>query len=261
LCFFLDPNLENNACCETECNFTCICLGNGTCNNQCCDANYSDESDPGPYPIPQNGPIEGWEYPLANDTNPTSGDRHVIAVDTDNCILYELYDSVRLTDGYMCSSSAKWDLTVLNYNRTAAFGMNSVTSADAAGLPIFPGLLRWEEVETGNITHALRFTLDHAQAAYKFPGAHFGPSSDRNYPPYGTRFRLQASFSETNYASNPAALTIVRALKKYGLIFADQGSNMYISGTTNANWTSVIGKFPTHPTSSSFGPRSPRVTS
>jgi len=124
----------------------------------------------------------------------------------------------------------------MNYKRPAGW-----TSADAAGMPIFPGLLKFGEANsTDGITHAVRFTLPSAPPAYTFPGNHFGPSNQMNtyYPPYGTRFRLKANFDETPY-SGPS-LAIVQGLKKYGMFFADQGSALFITGTTNTSWTDTI---------------------
>jgi len=195
-------------------------------------ANYSSESDPGPYKIPANAPIEGE----TGGVDPTSGDRHVLSLDTDNCILYELYNAVRYNGGFMCSSAAIFNLSVLNYKRPAGY-----TSADAAGMPMFPGLLKFNEANSTNgITHAVRFTLQNAPPAYTYPGNHFGPSNQENtyYPPYGTRFRLKASFDESPYTG--PSLAIVQGLKKYGMYFADQGSDLFITGTTNIGWTDAI---------------------
>jgi len=124
----------------------------------------------------------------------------------------------------------------LDYKRPAGW-----TSADAAGMPIFPGLLKFGEANSTNgITHAVRFTLPYAPPAYTYPGNHFGPSNQMNtyYPPYGTRFRLKANFDETPY-SGPS-LAIVQGLKKHGMFFADQGSALFITGTTNIGWTDTI---------------------
>jgi len=198
---------------------------------------YSDESDPGPYKFPLNAPIEGQ----VGSVDPTGGDRHLISLDTDNCILYELFDTVRTSDGFECSSAAIFNLSVMNYKLPAGW-----TSADAAGMPIFPGLLKFGEANSTNgITHAVRFTLPSAPPAYTYPGNHFGPSNQENtyYPPYGTRFRLKANFDETPY-SGPS-LAIVQGLKKYGMFFADQGSALFITGTTNIAWTDTIDRINT----------------
>ncbi len=190
---------------------------------------YGDESDHGPLPIPLDAPIEGGSR---GQPDPTAGDRHVIAVQRGTCRLFELYRAVRETDGWRVSSSAQFDLTS-NDLRPAGW-----TSADAAGLPIFAGLLRYDEAATGEIRHALRFTLRHAQAAYVAPARHAGPSAETGCLPYGARVRLRADFDEGPY-SGPS-LAIVRALKRYGMLFADQGSPMYVSGTSNPAWAETI---------------------
>jgi hypothetical protein len=194
-------------------------------------ADYGDESDHGPFPIPPTAPIEGA---LAGQPNPDSGDRHVIVIQRERCVDYELYNAVRVNGGasWQVSSSARWDLT-RNGRRPAEW-----TSADAAGLPIFPGLLRYDEAASGTIRHALRFTLPSARRAYQAPAGHCGTTTDPSAPPYGSRWRLKASFDETPYRG--PALAIVRALKRYGLIFADQGSSMFITGTTDRRWTRTI---------------------
>ena len=194
-------------------------------------ADYSDESDPGPFPIPLDVHIEGGS---PSDPDPSSGDRHVIVLQRGVCDLFELYNTVRTTSpaGFMCSSSAQWDVDI---NDTRPPGW---TSADAAGLPIFPGLLRYEEVAAGAIQHALRFTVPSAQRAYIPPASHMGPVQDPAYPPYGLRVRLKASFDDSAYSAQ--AQVITRALKKYGLMFADQGSGWYISGTPNPGWASLV---------------------
>ena len=194
-------------------------------------ADYGDESDHGPFPIPPTAPIEGAP---AGQPNPTEGDRHIIVIQRERCVDYELYNAVRQSGGasWQVSSSARWDLT-RNGRRPAGW-----TSADAAGLPIFPGLLRYDEAASGTIRHALRFTLPRARRAWQAPASHCGTATDPSTPPYGSRWRLKASFDETPY-SGPA-LAIVRALKRYGLMFADQGSSMFITGTTDRRWTTTI---------------------
>eukprot|EP01112_Ceratiomyxa_fruticulosa_P012490 TRINITY_DN3459_c3_g1_i1.p1 TRINITY_DN3459_c3_g1~~TRINITY_DN3459_c3_g1_i1.p1 ORF type:complete len:427 (-),score=77.99 TRINITY_DN3459_c3_g1_i1:73-1224(-) len=191
---------------------------------------YSDESDPGPFPIPLNAPIEGGFY----DPNPTSGDRHLLSFNTENCELFEMWYTVRTSGGFECASSALWHLNETNNKRPAGY-----TSADAGGLPIFPGLVKFAEANT-SIEHAVRFTLPAAQYAYTYPGNHFGPktNTDPTLPPYGSRFRLKANFPEDNY-SGPS-LVIIKALKKYGMIFADQGTGIFISGSPDPNWENVI---------------------
>jgi len=194
-------------------------------------ADYGDESDHGPFPIPPTAPIEGAP---AGQPNPDSGDRHVIVIQRGRCVDYELYNAVRVNGGasWQVSSSARWDLT-RNGRRPAGW-----TSADAAGLPIFPGLLRYGEAASGTIRHALRFTLPRARRAWQAPASHCGTTTDPSAPPYGSRWRLKASFDESPYRG--AALAIVRALKRYGLMFADQGSAMFITGTTDRRWTQTI---------------------
>jgi hypothetical protein len=194
-------------------------------------ADYGDESDKGPFPIPPSAPIEGAP---AGQPDPQEGDRHVIVIQRERCVDYELYNAVRRDGGasWLVSSSARWDLT-RNGHRPAGW-----TSADAAGLPIFPGLLRYGEAASGTIRHALRFTLPRARRAWQAPAGHCGTTTDPSAPPYGSRWRLKASFDERPY-SGPA-LAIVRALKRYGLMFADQGSSMFITGTTDRRWTKTI---------------------
>ena len=177
---------------------------------------YASESDPGPEPIPSNALIEG--YPKPGD-----GDRHVLVLDKDGCWLYEM-GSAYLTSG-------QWSANV-----TAVFDMTSNeqrpytwTSADAAGLPIFPGLARYDEVAAGAIRHALRFTVPSTREAFTPPASHWASSvTNPNAPPMGMRLRLKATFDISKFsAQNQVILT---ALKKYGLILADNGSAMYISG-------------------------------
>ena len=193
-------------------------------------ADYSDESDHGPMPIPLGAPIEGWDGP---GHDPDGGDRHVIALQQGSCRLYELYNAVRTTNGFQVSSSAVYDLSRTTL-RPAGW-----TSADAAGLPMFPGLLRYEEAATGEIRHAIRFTVQRAQRAYVAPARHLGTRQAPACLPYGARLRLRASFPEAPYRG--PALAVVRALKRYGMIFADQGSAVYLSGTSDARWEPTIG--------------------
>jgi len=196
---------------------------------------YSDESDPGPYPIPADAPIEGGS---PAEPDPREGDRHVLVLRRGDCTLFETYNTERVRDGsgrvtaFRASSAATWDLTT-DDRRPARW-----TSADAAGLPILPGLLRYEEAASGEIRHALRFTLPRARRAYLPPASHCGPHDDADLPAYGSRWRLRASFDESPY-SGPA-LAVVRALKRYGLMFADQGSAMYITGTSDPRWAPVL---------------------
>ncbi|HVU94593.1 MAG TPA: hypothetical protein VHE34_05180 [Puia sp.] len=185
------------------------------------DGNYGDESDPGPYPIPLNAPIEG---------NAT-GDAHVIAVDKDNGILYELYNA-SINNGHWEASSG----AVFHFN-SDALRPDGWTSADAAGLPIFPGLVRYDEVAKGAITHALRFTLakNHVKPGHIAPARHDVASTGGQYSiPFGAKIRLKASVDITGY---PATVQVIlKAMKKYGLILADIGSDMYVSGAPDNRW-------------------------
>ena len=191
--------------------------------------NYADESDPGPFPIPQDVQIEGGS---ASDPDPTDGDRHTIVIRQGDCMLFETYKTVREQGSFQVASSADWDLKV---NDTRPEGW---TSADAAGLPIFPGLLRREEIEAGSINHALRFTAPRAQRAYVAPASHFGTQSNTCKPPYGLRMRLKADFDETPYSAEGRVL--IRALKRFGLMYADQGSSGYVSGTSHPAMAGLI---------------------
>lgn len=187
---------------------------------------YDDESDPGPYPIPSNAPIEGGPN--------SSGDRHVIVVDRDNCILYEVYDSHPQGNGsWEAGSGAVFDL------KSNALRPDGWTSADAAGLPILPGLVRYDEVASGEIRHALRFTAPQTRRAYVWPARHYASSlTGSQYPPMGQRFRLKASFNITGFS--PEVQVILRALKKYGMILADNGSAWYLSGAPDERWDNDV---------------------
>jgi hypothetical protein len=184
---------------------------------------YGSESDPGPMPVPASAPIEG--YP-----NPGSGDRHVLVLDNSNCWLYELYSSYPQNDGsWNAASAAVWDLTA-DEQRPLTW-----TSADAAGLSIFAGLARYDEVASGAIKHALRFTLQNSRAAFVPPASHWASTtSNANAAPMGMRMRLKANFDISGFsATNQVILT---ALQHYGMIMADNGSNMYISGAPDDRW-------------------------
>jgi hypothetical protein len=184
---------------------------------------YGNESDPSPMPIPATAPIEG--YPA-----PGSGDRHVLVLNNSNCWLYELYSAYPNTDGsWSARSAAVWDLNASKYR---PWGW---TSADAAGLPIFPGLVRYDEILNGHIDHALRFTLDDSRSQFILPARHQAGNSSATYAaPMGLRLRLKASFDISKYSkTNQIILT---ALKKYGMIMADNGTSMYISGTPDDRW-------------------------
>ena len=184
---------------------------------------YADESDPGPYPIPANVPIEG--QPNAGD-----GDRHALIVDRDTCTLYELYALQKTGSGWDAGSGAIWSLRS-NKLRPAGW-----TSADAAGLPILPGLARYDEVAAGSIDHALRFTAPRTRRAYVYPARHYASdSTDPSLPPMGLRVRLKASFDISSFP--PQARVVLQALKRYGMILADNGSPWYISGAPDPRWS------------------------
>ena len=182
---------------------------------------YGDESDPGPMPIPANAQVEGF---------PNPGDQHVLVIDNSNCFLYELYGASVNTDGtWNAGSAAVWDLEN-DEQRPWTW-----TSADAAGLPIFPGLVRYDEVAAGKIQHAIRFTLQNSQAAMVPPASHWaGNSSSPLAAPMGMRLRLKSNFDISGYSAN--VQVILTALKKYGMIMADNGSSMYLSGAPDDRW-------------------------
>jgi hypothetical protein len=182
---------------------------------------YADESDPGPYAVPLNAPIEGGSQ--------STGDRHVISIETMACVLYEMWSSYPQSASWQAGSGAIYDL------RSNALRPAGWTSADAAGLPIFPGLVRYDEVLTGAIHHAIRLTVPQTQQAYVWPARHYASSlTDPKYPPMGVRFRLRADFDISGFsATNQIILT---ALKKYGMMVADNGSAWYISGAPDPRW-------------------------
>jgi hypothetical protein len=184
---------------------------------------YADESDKGPYPISANVAIEGGR---ASD-----GDRHALIVDRDHCRLYELFALYPTGGGrWKAGSGAIWDL---RSNRLRPAGW---TSADAAGLPILPGLARYEEAARGRIEHALRFTASRTRRAYVWPARHFASSdSDPALPPMGLRVRLKASYPISSFP--PQARVVLRALKEYGMILADNGSDWYVSGAPHPRWS------------------------
>jgi len=184
---------------------------------------YADESDPGPYPIPSNPPIEGG----ADST----GDRHVIVLDRQAWKLYELYSAYPQDGGkwWKAGSGAIFDL------RTGQARPASWTSADAAGLPILPGLVCYNEVAAGEITHAVRFTVQRTRRAYVAPALHFASrSNDVNLPPMGMRVRLKASYDIRSFP--PHVQVVLKALKKYGMILADNGGDWFISGSPHPQW-------------------------
>jgi hypothetical protein len=182
---------------------------------------YASESDRGPYPFGPDTPIEGGQS--------SSGDRHAIMVDPSTCTLYELYDARYGATGSTAGSGAIWNL------RSDALRPAGWTSADAAGLPILPGLLRYDEVQSGVITHAIRMTATTTDTSYLWPARHeAGARSDPSLPPMGARFRLKASFDISGYS--PQAQVILRAMQHYGLILADNGSNWYFGGSADSSW-------------------------
>ncbi len=190
---------------------------------------YDDESDAGPYPIPDNPEIEGI---LPGGDKNIDGDRHILVVDKDNCILYETWNSWPRPDGSWDAGSGA--IFHLSSNSLRPDGW---TSADAAGLPVLPGLIRYEEVLAGEITHAIRFTAanNHIRKAYVWPARHQANTNNSPLlPPMGQRFRLKADFNITGFS--PQMQVILKAMKKYGLILADNGSDWYISGVADNRW-------------------------
>jgi len=183
---------------------------------------YADESDKGPYPIPKTVHIEGGRA--------SSGDRHALLLDKDACKLYEVFALSPAGAGWKAGSGAIWNLKS-NALRPAGW-----TSADAAGLPIFPGLARYDEVARGKIDHALRFTVSRTRRAYVYPARHYASSSDDpSLPRMGERIRLKASVDISGYPKQ--ARIVLQALKTYGMIVADNGSNWYISGAPDPRWS------------------------
>src|SRR6266487_2721255 len=183
---------------------------------------FFDESDPGPEPIPSNALIEG--YP-----KPGNGDRHVLVLEKDGCWLYDLYKATLKSGKWSADAVAIWDMTI-NEQRPYTW-----TSADAAGLPIFVGLARYDEVAAGAINHALRFTVPTTRRAFVLPATHWASTTtDPNAPPMGLRLRLKASFDISGYPADDQVL--LTAMKKYGLILADNGSGIFISGAPDNRW-------------------------
>jgi hypothetical protein len=188
---------------------------------------YPDESDPGPYPIPNNAPIEGW--PLDGLTlaqaqmGVQGGDRHMLVVDPVNGMLYEFWESERMPFGnWTCANEATFDL------KTNALRPAGWTSADAAGLPIFPAAVKYEEVQRGMVEHAMRCTFENTRHAYVYPARHYASSkTNPNFPRMGERFRLRADFDITGYPRHVQA--ILKGLKKYGMFVAENGENWLIS--------------------------------
>ena len=180
------------------------------------------ESEPGPYPIPPNAPVEGGAG--------SHGDRHVLVVDSGSCRLYELFSAYPNGDGsWRAYSGAAFDL------RSNALRPDSWTSADAAGLPILPGLVRYDEVAAGQIRHAIRFTAPQTRNAHVWPATHDASSlTGGQYPPMGQRFRLQAGFDTSGFS--PEVRVILQAMKTYGIVLADNGSPWFISGAPDERW-------------------------
>jgi hypothetical protein len=182
---------------------------------------YAAESDPGPYAIPLDAPIEGGSQ--------STGDRHAIAVDTDHCILYEIYAAYPQTASWTGGSGAIFNLL------SDALRPLGWTSADAAGLPIFPGLVRYDEVASGEIRHALRFTVPQTRNSFVWPARHYASTlSGAQYPPMGVRFRLKAGFDISGYSATNQV--ILRALQKYGMVLADNGASWFIAGAPDSRW-------------------------
>lgn len=182
---------------------------------------YASESDPGPYAIPLTAPIEGGSS--------STGDRHAIAVDTDNCILYELWSAYPQTASWQAGSGAIFSLTANNLRPSGW------TSADAAGLPIFPGLVKYDEVASGVIQHAIRLTVPQTLDSFVWPARHEASSlSSSIYPAMGQRFRLRASFDISGFPAD--VQVILKALQTYGMFVADNGSAWYISGAPDSRW-------------------------
>jgi hypothetical protein len=183
---------------------------------------YGNQSDPGPYPVPTNAPIEGG--PDAD------GDRHVLVINQGNCTLYEMFYSWPQTNGsWEARSGAVFNL---NSNALRPAGW---TSADAAGLPIYPGLVRYDEVASGVIRHAIRFTAPQTQRAYIWPARHYASDlTDPNLPPMGLRVRLKAGYNISGF--DPQIRVILQAMKDYGMFLSDNGSAWYISGAPDERW-------------------------
>jgi hypothetical protein len=184
---------------------------------------YADESDRGPYPIPRNVKIEGGRR--------SDGDRHALILDRHACRLYELFALYPTSGGgWRAGSGAIWNL---RSNRLRPAGW---TSADAAGLPILPGLVRYDEVTRGKIDHALRFTVRRTRRAYVHPARHYASdSTDPNLPPMGLRLRLKASYPTSGFPRQPRI--VLEALKRYGMLVADNGSDWFISGAPDKRWS------------------------
>ena len=181
---------------------------------------YASESDPGPYPVGADLKVEG--------THNDGGDDHVLTVDSGTCTLYEIWHAQLANAPYTGGSGAIFPLG------SDALRPAGWTSSDAAGLPVLPGLLSYDDVLSGHIDHAIRFTLVHTQNAYIWPARHQAGTADPLVPPMGERFRLQASFDESGFSAQ--ARVILEGMKHYGLILADNGSNWFFQGVQDARW-------------------------
>lgn len=177
---------------------------------------YGDESDPGPYPIPPDAKVEN------------GSDAHVLVLDSGACKLYELYAAAKTANGWSADSGAIFDL------KSNALRPEGWTSADAAGLPILPGLIRYDEVAAGEVRHAIRFTASRTQNGWIHPATHHAGSNDATRPPMGLRVRLKADYDLSGYTGQ--SRVILEAMKKYGLILADNGSNWFFTGAADARW-------------------------
>jgi hypothetical protein len=185
---------------------------------------YSDESDPGPYPFPSDARVEGGAG--------SGGDMHVLVLDTGSCTLYETWSSAYVGPGWHCGSGAEFDLT------SNALRHEGWTSSDAAGLPVLPGLVRLAEVQAGAIRHALRFTVASSQNAYIHPATHSAGAADSSLPPMGLRVRLKSSFDLSPF-SGPARV-ILTAMQQYGMFVADNGSAWYVTGDSDDGWSPLM---------------------
>ena len=186
---------------------------------------YAGESDRVRYPLGKDTKIEGGRR--------AHGDRHAIIVDKSKCKLYETWNTRERNGRWTAGSGAVWSL------KSNALRRDGWTSADAAGLPILPGLLRWREVKRGHVNHAIRFTTDVTDNRYLWPARHeAGSVHNRNYPPMGARFRLKATFDMSSYS--PKARVVLRAMQTYGLVLADNGSPWYFQGEASGKWPSGL---------------------
>jgi hypothetical protein len=184
------------------------------------DFTYAGESDPGPYPFGPDITVEG------------GSDRHALMIDQSDCTLYELFAAKWNSGNPTAGSGAIFDLG------SNALRHRGWTSADAAGLPIFAGLLRWDEVQAGEVDHAIRFTVACTSRSFLWPARHQAGSSDRRCPPMGARFRLKRGFSLAGFSDD--AKVILRGMKHYGLVLADNGSDWYFQGTVDPGWTNGL---------------------